>query len=327
MSTEKRLTPHIEVSIAASLVRRDGSSGQVRIHDISVGGVGLMSPVSLRGGDRFTLQFSLDFNGKPQTIQALTEVRFSTLLANSGEYRVGMRFIELPEAMHDSISRYISSVGDQRRKEQLLKVISGDSWLEKLFTGDPAASTNAGNRNEPRVKVDRKVIIKTDAGATVVGKSVEISESGMGVVLGASLAAKDQCRVFFYLTPDRTKGLIQAVTEVRFCRPQGTGGEKIAGLQFVSFVDNGREILHEYIEQRLEELFEQGALLFRATLSTSAGKGNGAEAKTSSQTEERFVMCPMGMGCSNSLLGEAEGKVVHVCAMTKTCSAYQSRAK
>ena len=327
MSIEKRLAPRIEVSIGASLTGPDGRAGQGRIYDISTGGVGLLSRIALRSGDLLTIRFTLDIKGEIHTISATAEARFSTLLGNSGEYRIGVRFVDLPAEMFEVINRYISSIGDQRRKEQLQKAISGDSWIERLFTGNSGPRTSEAVRKEPRVKINRKVILKSENGETISGQTVDISESGMGLLVTTALVGGDQYRVFFYLTPDRNHGLIQGVTEVRFCRPQGDNEQRIAGLQFVSFAGNGRELLHDFLEQRLGELFEQGQLLFRAALSGSQGKAGLAGGKSSKETEERFVICPMGSGCGNSLLGESDGRVVHVCAMTKTCNAYQSRTQ
>jgi c-di-GMP-binding flagellar brake protein YcgR len=325
VSIEKRLAPRIEVSIGASLTGPDGRKGQGRIYDISTGGVGLLSRIGLRSGDLFTIRFTLDIKGEMHVLETTAEARFSTLLGNSGESRVGVRFVDLPSSMFEIITRYISSVGDQRRKEQLQKAISGDSWIERLFTGSTGPRANDAVRKEPRVKINRKVILKSENGETIVGQSVDISENGLGLLVTTSLASGDHYKMFFYLTPDRKHGLIQGLAEVRFCRPQGDGEQRIAGLQFVSFVGNSRELLHEFLEQRLGELFEQGQLLFRAALSGSQGKGNPVGGKASTNTEEKFVICPMGSGCGNSLLGESAGKVVHVCAMTKTCLAFQSR--
>lgn len=93
---------------AARLALGGGHSLDVRIIDISEGGLGLVSQRPLPLGSHFVLRWALpDADGEPQAVQATACVTHSVLSGALAGFRVGVRFVQVDGPVSRLIRQYV----------------------------------------------------------------------------------------------------------------------------------------------------------------------------------------------------------------------------
>lgn len=109
-SRDRREHPRKFLSGAAHLLSPGRAPIEVRMLDISIGGIGLVSPMNMphewSGHVRFTLT-----RGSPgvDTLLVPVQVVHSVLSGRQGGFVLGMRFVDLPEDTLAVITRYIDA--------------------------------------------------------------------------------------------------------------------------------------------------------------------------------------------------------------------------
>ena len=82
-----------------------------RLVDISIGGVGFVSPIEFMKGALTEVTFDLILkDGRSFRIQAQGVVRFCGASSTTGLYRIGLEFAGITQAQQDAIRSYIESL-------------------------------------------------------------------------------------------------------------------------------------------------------------------------------------------------------------------------
>jgi c-di-GMP-binding flagellar brake protein YcgR len=110
---ERRQHERRTLRVAAQLKLTDASATgarpmDVRTLDISLGGMGVVTPVNLRSGVTLTISFTLPARSKGITpIQARVQVMHSILGRDEGGFKIGLRFLAADNATNAAIREYL----------------------------------------------------------------------------------------------------------------------------------------------------------------------------------------------------------------------------
>lgn len=106
MPENQRSSKRALLRVRALLSANDGSTGIAKTHDVSTGGVSVLTDHPLQIKHRLKVTFEANLHGKNRTVEGLAQVQWSML--SNDQFKSGLEFISLTPGSLDVIKALVA---------------------------------------------------------------------------------------------------------------------------------------------------------------------------------------------------------------------------